>query len=321
LDVPTKYDIMSPMPISKRHIRILASLILWREATILGQVRTLRLRYCASKEEAIFVLLSRLPMPSRVEDLEQRFFRCKAAFNEIFYEALECFLDWAGPLVSTFQTTFLRSRAEYYAPKISATSDNATQHCVGFIDGTLVEIARRSGIQQRATYSGYKRSPGLKWQVIATPDGLLFHIFGPFEGRRHDMHLYAESGLDEILSEELLIDGFQHYIFGDSGYTLRPYLMTPFEGGNLTEDEALFNKWMSTARVSVEWTFKDVKKYFSHIAFPRKIVLSRTPGGAWDLASCLLWNFRCCLGGSPTSKFFDCYPPELNHYLSLLDTE
>jgi nuclease HARBI1 len=109
---------------------------------------------------------------------------------------------------------------------------------------------------------------------------LLFHIFGPFEGLRHDMHLYAESGLDEILSEELLVDGVQQYVFGDSGYTLRSYLMTPFEGDKLTKDEALFNKRMSKARVSVEWAFKDVKKYFSHIAFPRKIVLSRTPGGA-----------------------------------------
>jgi DDE superfamily endonuclease len=73
------------------------------------------------------------------------------------------------------------------------------------------------------------------------------------------MHLYAESGLGEILSKELLIDGVQRYVFGDSGYTLRPYLMTPFEGGDLTEDEALFNKRMSKARVSAEWAFKDVK--------------------------------------------------------------
>jgi DDE superfamily endonuclease len=128
------------------------------------------------------------------------------------YSMLECFLDRVGPLVSTFQTTFLRSRAEYYASKISAKSDNATQHCVGFIDGTLVEIARPSGMQQGATYSGHKRHPGLKWQLITTPDGLLFHIFGPFEGRRHYMHLYAESGPNEILSEGLLIDGVPHSV-------------------------------------------------------------------------------------------------------------
>jgi DDE superfamily endonuclease len=56
---------------------------------------------------------------------------------------------------------------------------------------------------QRATYSGHKNRPGLKQQVITTPDGMLFHIVGPHEGRRHDIHLYAESGLDNILGENL----------------------------------------------------------------------------------------------------------------------
>jgi nuclease HARBI1 len=224
-------------------------------------------------------------------------------------------------LVSTFQTDFLRTRTEYYSSKISEKYENATQHCAGFIDGTLIEIARPRGMLQRATYTGHKRRPGLKWQVIITPDGMLFHIFGPYEGRRHDMHLYAESGLDDILSENLLIDGVQHYLFGDSGYTLRPYMMTPFEGANLDANELLFNKRMSKDRVSVEWAFKGIKKYFSHIAFPRKIALSRTPGGAWYLASCLLWNFICCIDGSPTSTFFDCQPPTLSHYLALLVTD
>jgi hypothetical protein len=42
LDVLTNYDVTSQMRFSKRHIRILASLIPWRETTILGQVRTSR---------------------------------------------------------------------------------------------------------------------------------------------------------------------------------------------------------------------------------------------------------------------------------------
>jgi hypothetical protein len=39
-DILTNYDVISQMRFSKRHIRILASLIPWRETTILGQVRT-----------------------------------------------------------------------------------------------------------------------------------------------------------------------------------------------------------------------------------------------------------------------------------------
>jgi nuclease HARBI1 len=222
----TNYDVISQMRFTKKHIRDIASLIPLRETTTLGHVRTARRRYCASKEEALCVLLARLAMPSRVEILEKRFFRSKAAITEIFYEALEWFLLWPGPLVSTFQTDFLRTRAEYYSSKSSEKSENERQRCAGFIDGTPIEIARSRGMLQRANYSGHKRRPGLKWEVITTPDGMLFHIFGPYEGRRHDMHLYAEPGLDDIRSENLLIDGVQHYLFGDSGYALRPYLMT-----------------------------------------------------------------------------------------------
>jgi DDE superfamily endonuclease len=247
------------------------------------------------------ILLSRLSMPSRVEDLEQRFCRSKGAINEIFYETLEYFIKWASPLVLEFQGNYLRSRAQLYARKSAAKSRNATQHCLRFIDGTLIEIARPPGLMQRATYSGHKRRPGLKWQVVITPDGMLFIVFGPSEGRRHDMHLYAKSGLDDVLGDCLLIGGIQYHLYGDSGYALRPYRIPPFEGAALTTDEALFNKRMSKR---VEWAFKDVKKYFSHVAVPRKMALSRTPAGAWYLASCLLWIFRCCLDGSPTSTFF-----------------
>lgn len=34
-----------------------------------------------------------------------------------------------------------------------------------------------------------------------TPDGLLFYIYGPEVGQRHDMTLYRESGLDGILNQ------------------------------------------------------------------------------------------------------------------------
>jgi hypothetical protein len=57
------------MRFTKKHMRDIASLIPWRETTILGQVPTARRLYCASKEEALCVLLARRAMPSRVEDL------------------------------------------------------------------------------------------------------------------------------------------------------------------------------------------------------------------------------------------------------------
>jgi hypothetical protein len=67
LDVPTNYHVISQMRFSKRQIRILASLIPWRETTILAQARTSHRRCCALRELALCVLLSRLAMPSPAE--------------------------------------------------------------------------------------------------------------------------------------------------------------------------------------------------------------------------------------------------------------
>jgi hypothetical protein len=74
------------------------------------------------------------------------------------------------------------------------------------------------------------------------------------------MHLYAESILDNILGESLLIGGIQYHLYGDSGYVMGPYLITPFAGAALAKDEALVSRRMSKVLVSVDWAFKDIKK-------------------------------------------------------------
>jgi DDE superfamily endonuclease len=82
------------------------------------------------------------------------------------------------------------------------------------------------------------------------------------------MHFYADSGLVVILGESFLLGGIQYHIYGDSGYSLRPFLIILFEGAALATEEALFNKRMAKVSVSIEWAFKDIKKYFPISLFP-----------------------------------------------------
>ena len=60
----------------------------------------------------------------------------------------------------------------------------------------------------------------LIYQTISTPDGLIFHLHGPLEGRRHNLTLLRESRLPDELPEKLKIDGLQHYIYGDKAHIL-----------------------------------------------------------------------------------------------------
>jgi nuclease HARBI1 len=181
----------------------------------------------------------------------------------------------------------------------------------------VIEIARPGGIFQRATYNGHKRRNALKWQAVTAPDGMVLNLFGPMEGRRHDMHIFHSSDIEDKLSGSMLFNGIQYHLYADAGYVLRPYMLVGF-GGSLAPQEQDLNRRMSRVRVAIEWAFKDIKKYFAHAAFPRKMVLSRAPIGSWYLASVLLWNFRVTLYGSPTSKFFDVEPVTLSQCCGLL---
>ena len=49
---------------------------------------------------------------------------------------------------------------------------------------------------QRAAYNGHKRKHGLNFQSVVVPEGMVAQMFGPVEGRRHDITLLKLSNLE-----------------------------------------------------------------------------------------------------------------------------
>jgi hypothetical protein len=302
----------------RNDIGFIAGIIPWENGLdVHGKMRTSRRRYYIDQLEATSIMLRRLATPCRWVDLHEEFGKHSSALTEIFYHALELFYSKFSPLVHVWPENIVRERAAYYA-KCVTERGAVLPHVVGFIDGTSLEIARPKGNAQRATYSGHKRRNCIKFQAISAPDGCILHLFGPMEGRRHDMTLYRESSIDQALQASLLVDGVQYYIYGDPAYCLRPYLQVGFQGSDRTPENVLFNASMARVRIAVEWAFRDVKLYFTHLTVPRKLRLRVTPAGLWYTCSVLLWNFRACLYGSQAAKYFDCDPLSLHEYLEAL---
>ena len=69
----------------------------------------------------------------------------------------------------------------------------------------IICIAKPKGTAQRATYNGHKMNKCLKFQALSLSDGLIFHIHGPVEGRRHDMTLFRTSNMAEHLQRALFL--------------------------------------------------------------------------------------------------------------------
>lgn len=158
-----------------------------------------------------------------------------------------------GALLSEWRTEFMRARAPLYAKRLE-DAGAYLDRCVGCIDGTAIFVNRPGGGLQRACYSGNKRRHAVKFQNVVTPDGIFFHLFGPWEGRRHDMTLYWESGLDDVLPEALIVNGDQYYVHGDSACMVRPWLQAAFRR-LMTPDQEDCNNTMKGPQASVEWGF------------------------------------------------------------------
>ena len=235
----------------------------------------------------------------------------------MFWEAIEHFWNAQKHLVTEdISQQFIAERAELYANCIHQKG-KALSNCIGFIDGTVLGIARPSGsLAQRVAYNGHKRKHAIKYQAVSAPDGLVQHLYGPLEGRRHDWTLYVRSKMDEILPRVLFVQGKRYCIYGDSGYNQRWFIDVPFQGSNVSPAQVAFNRAMSSVRISVEWVFKVVKMQFPTIDFKRKMKVRESPVGMMYLATILLSNVRNGLYPNQIYTYFDCPPPDLNTYLA-----
>eukprot|EP00171_Calliarthron_tuberculosum_P021462 IDg21462t1 len=183
---------------------------------------TTRNGYVCEPMTATCILLRRLCYPSRWSDVEELFRMHASALNSIY--------QYTGCL----------------------------KKCVGFIDGTKIRMCRPSGpgTLQRSVYSGHKRMHCLVYQTITTPDGLIFHMYGPVEGRRPDCYKYCASNLNEWLRDTLLV--------------AHPNALA-------TPEQREYSTKMNAARTAVEWSYKDVKQSFASNDFARKLQVHKRP--------------------------------------------
>jgi hypothetical protein len=81
---------------------------------------------------------------------------------------------------------------------------------------------------QQVAYSGHKKFHALKFQALMLPNGIIGHLYGPFQGQCNDNFLLTDSGLLDCLSqfafqvdvaEDAPIEEHNFHIFGDPAPT------------------------------------------------------------------------------------------------------
>lgn len=127
--------------------------------------------------------------------------------------------------------------------------------------------------------------------------------------------MLADSGLLRVLEQQAFSPTNQPMcVYGDPAYPLRIHLQAPFRDAVLTDQMKLYNKAMSSTRISVEWLFGDITNYFKFLDFKKGQKIGMSSIGKMYVVCALLRNALTCLYGNQTSDYFALEPPTLLEY-------
>lgn len=200
------------------------------------------------------------------------------------------------------------------------------------IDCTLVEVTRTGGgprtqgqfaerfplLIQEAMYQGYVGYHCVKVQTSTMPNGCNLHVSEIFSGRRHDLHLLAETNLDNRLTILTANDPpeLQFMGYGDSAYPgLQRITRAINRPGSGPIDEGL-----NGVREAEEWTYRDVG--MNWILFKKRLNWKLLATDGWRktqnlLDLCFLFNNSLnTMQPNQISQWFELSPPTFQVYTS-----
>ncbi|CAI5768516.1 zinc finger protein 263-like isoform X2 [Podarcis lilfordi] len=127
---------------------------------------------------------------------------------------------------------------------------------IGIVDCTHVPIIAPADMP--ALYRNCHNFHSLNVQATCDASGCFTHVLAKFPGSVHDARIFQLSQLQRLL--ESWPEG-KGWLLGDSGYPLRPFLMTPHPDDG-PEPVARYNATHETTRMVVEQAFGQLKMRF-----------------------------------------------------------
>ncbi|XP_061191662.1 putative nuclease HARBI1 [Saccostrea echinata] len=126
---------------------------------------------------------------------------------------------------------------------------------VGCVDGTMIKIIAPA--ENESDYLCRKGYYALNIQMTCDPLFRVLDVVARWPGSVHDARIFRESSLCKMMEEGQL----SGILLGDSGYGLKPYLMTPYMAEDAPGNRR-FNTAHCRTRVIIEQTFGILKKRF-----------------------------------------------------------
>ena len=127
---------------------------------------------------------------------------------------------------------------------------------LGLVDGTHIRIQKPH--DNEADYVNRHFYHSINVQAICQPDGKFSDVLARYPGSVHDSRIWKLSLAGKYIENNFAVG---EHILGDSGYMLRPYLLTPYRQPGSTS-QSNYNYAHKRTRVVIEQTFGRWKRRF-----------------------------------------------------------
>lgn len=172
-------------------------------------------------------------------------------------------------------------------------------NCCGAIDSTHITMMLSSSEQTADVWLDQNKNHSMVLQAVVDPDMRFRDVVTGLPGKLNENSVLQSSTLFRLCEDGERLNGnriklseeteVREYIVGDSGFPLLPWLLTPYQGKELSESKAEFNKRHLATRIVAQRALarlKDVWKMIHGMMWrPDKHKLPR-----FILVCCILHN-------------------------------
>ncbi|XP_009338352.2 protein ALP1-like [Pyrus x bretschneideri] len=126
-------------------------------------------------------------------------------------------------------------------------------NCCGVVDTTHIMMCLPASDPTSNAWLDQEKNHSMVLQAIVDPDMRFRDIVTGWPGKMKDWSVFQSSNFYQLCARGERLNGkrlelstgldIREYILGDLGFSLLPYLVIPYEGKELPEPKAQFNKW------------------------------------------------------------------------------
>ena len=153
-------------------------------------------------------------------------------------------------------------RMKEVALQFARGSSGVIGGCIGALDGWVVRIkkpSRRDGVKNAKSFYSRKGFFAVNVQAIVDKRKRVLFRSIMSRGAEHDSTAFKNCGLYQWLLQNWKVLAEKGYYFiGDSAYSLKSFLLTPYDNAMHGTAEDNFNFFHSSSRISVECAFGEI---------------------------------------------------------------